>query len=278
MRIVKKINNNVALAEDDSGKELVVFGKGVGFPPMPYELDDDSSITRVFRDVDGSVMSLGASISDAVLLASSDIVELAKLELGCRLNPNLVFTLGDHLQFAIDRLKSSLHVDNPLGGEIALVYPRESEVGRQGVGMVLARTGIELPTSESFSIALHVVEAESEPASGQGNMNFVMETTKIIDEVTQVIEERLGRSVDRTSYGYVRFTAHFRYLVRRLMSGAVDDDKAGEVFRTAARDFPEAYSCALEVSAYLRKAHGWSCSKEELLYLTMHINRLQEAQ
>ena len=32
MLIKKKINNNVALAEDSSGTEPIVFGKGVGFP------------------------------------------------------------------------------------------------------------------------------------------------------------------------------------------------------------------------------------------------------
>ncbi|MCH3943362.1 MAG: hypothetical protein LKE37_06810 [Atopobiaceae bacterium] len=36
MRIVKKINNNVALAVDACGKDVVVFGKGIGFPQMPY--------------------------------------------------------------------------------------------------------------------------------------------------------------------------------------------------------------------------------------------------
>ena len=38
MQICKKINNNVALARDAKGRELVVFGKGIGFPAMPYEL------------------------------------------------------------------------------------------------------------------------------------------------------------------------------------------------------------------------------------------------
>ena len=40
MKIIKKINNNVALAQDQSGNELIVFGRGVGFPPVPYELTD----------------------------------------------------------------------------------------------------------------------------------------------------------------------------------------------------------------------------------------------
>ena len=43
MLILKKINNNVALASNDAGEEIVVFGKGVGFPKTPYELEDGFS-------------------------------------------------------------------------------------------------------------------------------------------------------------------------------------------------------------------------------------------
>ena len=51
MQIFKKINNNVALARDAKGRELVVFGKGIGFPAMPYELTDLSAVQRTFYDV-----------------------------------------------------------------------------------------------------------------------------------------------------------------------------------------------------------------------------------
>ena len=48
MLILKKINNNVALAASDDGREVVVFGKGIGFHEMPYELADESLIQRKF--------------------------------------------------------------------------------------------------------------------------------------------------------------------------------------------------------------------------------------
>ena len=51
MLILKKINNNVALASDGAGEEIVVFGKGVGFPRMPYELEDESVVERVCAHV-----------------------------------------------------------------------------------------------------------------------------------------------------------------------------------------------------------------------------------
>ena len=77
MLILKKINNNVALASDGAGEEIVVFGKGVGFPKTPYELEDESIIQRVFADVDEQYMGVAQSVSDDVLLASSDIATAA---------------------------------------------------------------------------------------------------------------------------------------------------------------------------------------------------------
>ena len=44
MKVIKKINNNVALAQDAKGREMIVFGKGIGFPAMPYELTDLSVV------------------------------------------------------------------------------------------------------------------------------------------------------------------------------------------------------------------------------------------
>ncbi|MGN0974935.1 MAG: CAT RNA binding domain-containing protein [Gemmiger sp.] len=58
MKIVKKLNNNVALAQDRAGRELIVFGKGVGFPTMPYELEDLSRIQRTFYNVQPQYMAL----------------------------------------------------------------------------------------------------------------------------------------------------------------------------------------------------------------------------
>ena len=44
MKIIKKINTSAAIALDSFGKEIVVFGKGIGFPSVPYELEDLSLI------------------------------------------------------------------------------------------------------------------------------------------------------------------------------------------------------------------------------------------
>ena len=71
MRITKKLNNNVALAQDSAGKELIVFGRGIGFPAMPYELTDLSKIQRTFYDIKSSYVDMVATLpEDMVLLLS----------------------------------------------------------------------------------------------------------------------------------------------------------------------------------------------------------------
>ena len=89
MLLTKKINNNVAFGVDDADHAIVVFGKGIGFHHMPHEVAAEDDIQRVFHDVSSSIASAIVSIDDDVLLASSDIVALAKMELECKLNPNL---------------------------------------------------------------------------------------------------------------------------------------------------------------------------------------------
>lgn len=276
MLILKKINNNVALASSDAGEEIVVFGKGVGFHEMPYELEDESVIQRVFRDVDEKCIGGFANIADDVLLVASDIVAMADKALDCALAGNLVVCLADHLQYALERTGDGIAIENPLSHEVAFVYPREVELGRRGIELVSERMGVNLPESEITSIALHLVNAEVDGMGSSQDMDLVMKSTVILERATQVIEGQLGQQLDRTSYAYVRFVAHLRFLIRRLMRGGCKETENSGLFRQAARDFPDAYRCAAGINEYLKRDYNWICSDEEMLYLMMHVNRLRQ--
>ena len=273
LRVIKKINNNVALAVDERGEEVVIFGRGVGFSHMPYTLHDAGQIQRIFRDVSEHVAEAAATISDNVLVVSSDIVDLAKIELeGTRLSPNLVFTLADHIQFAVERVGEGIAIENPLAPDVAYVYPREYKLGTTAIGMVKGRVGIELPPTEACSIALHLVSGEA--GEGQGDMSLVVKSAKAIEAIIGIVEHELAISIDRSSYAYVRFVAHLRFLMGRLFKDEVASSENSELFEEAAKDFPEALSCAIAIDKYLKDSYGLSCTNEEKLYLMMHIGRL----
>lgn len=136
MLILKKINNNVALAASDDGREVVVFGKGIGFHEMPYELADESLIQRKFYNVPESLQDMVGTLPDDVLLAASDIACFASQQLGCKLSGGLPFILADHLQFAVQRDDDQLSAPNPLEHEVAFIYPRELEIGQAALAIV----------------------------------------------------------------------------------------------------------------------------------------------
>lgn len=272
MRIIKQINNNAALALDGNGNEIVVLGRGVGFPKMPYELTDLSRIERTFYDVDAQYVSMAASLPQPVLMASANIAEQAEIELDCELNPNLPFTLADHLNFAIERFKKGIDVRTPLAYDVKHLYPRETELGYRALDMIEKEAGIRLPDTEAVNVALHLINAETE----SGDMHSMLMALKIISDVDGIVEKRLGIQLDKDSFYYSRFTMHLRYLIQRLASGKQVETGSGEMLRQLAREYPLVYMCARDVEAYFRDTWGWQCNREELLYLMLHINRVQE--
>ena len=64
MKIVKRINTNAAIAINGNKKEIVILGKGVGFPKVPYELTDISVIERIFYDIDPIYINILANLSN----------------------------------------------------------------------------------------------------------------------------------------------------------------------------------------------------------------------
>ena len=281
MLILKGINNNVALAVNDRGEECVVFGNGLGFSQVwPYELEDEAQIKRMFTSIKNSdeVAAALSTISDEMLLAAGDIAALAHDRLDCKLSPNLPFVLADHLQFAIEREDQDIVIHNPLETEVAFLYPRECEVGREGIEIVAKYSGgVRLPQSEETSIALHIVNAELDGMGNAEDMDFLFKSTAAVEQSVKIVERQLKMELDRASYPFVRFVAHLRYLIKRLMKGKVKPSENSSLFRQAARDFPDAYRCASAINNYLQKEYNWSCTDEELLYLMMHINRLQSS-
>lgn len=42
------------------------------------------------------------------------------------------------------------------------------------------------------------------------------------------------------------------------------------------REYPEVYACAKKVVEYFASTWDWRCNDEELLYLILHIYRVQQ--
>ena len=274
MKLLRKINNNAAVAQDKRGREMVVLGRGVGFHPMPYELTDRSVVYRTFYDVDPQYYEMLSSLPEEALMAAADIAEQAEIALQAELNPNLPFTLADHIAFAQEREKQGIRLATPLHYDVQHLYPREYELGLQAMETVRLRTGTALPRAEAVNIALHIVNAELEGS----DLSSTLAAVEVLDEVTVLVERELGIALDRESYNYARFAMHIQFLVRRLSSGKVMEQGSGKMLSELSAEYPATYRCAQAVAKEIEQRHGWHCSSDEVLYLMLHIYRVQNRQ
>ena len=193
MKIIKKINTSAALALDASGHEVVVLGKGIGFPPTPYELTDLSKVERTFYDVDPRYLSMIAELSQPIVMACADIADQAEIELGNQLNPNLPFTLADHVQFAVERLKSGVDLTMPIAYDVRHLYPKETALADTALQILHDKAGLELPANEAVNIAMHFINAEAE----SGDIHSLMLSMQIISDVNKIVEESLHIKLDK---------------------------------------------------------------------------------
>ena len=270
MKLLRKINNNAAVAQDKRGHEMVVLGRGVGFHPMPYELTDLSVVYRTFYDVDPQYYEMLSSLPEEALLAAADITEQAEIALHAELNPNLPFTLADHIAFARQREQQGIRLATPLHYDVQHLYPREYELGLRALETVRLRTSTSLPRAEAVSIALHIVNAELEGS----DLTSTLTAVEVLDEVTAAVEQELGITLDRESYNYARFAMHIQFLVR-LSAGQIMEQGSGRMLAELAEDYPAVYHCACTVAQNIQQHHGWHCSRDEVLYLMLHIYRVQ---
>lgn len=274
MKIIKKINTSAAVALDSSGSEVVVLGKGIGFPKVPYELSDLSIIERTFYEVDHRYFNLIESVPKEILIAAAEISEEAELELDCRLNPSLPFTLADHISFAITRMNQSINLTSFITYDIHHIYPKETQLAFKALKIVESHTGYKLPESEITSIAMHLINAEAE----SGSIDTLIKKINIIKDIERIIQSNLGIYFNHESYIYSRFIIHIQFLLDRLERNAPAVGHGDKLMKSIVRDYPTYYQCVLEVSQYLKSEHGWTCTEDEKLYLMLHIIRVADRQ
>lgn len=272
MEVVKKINNNVAECIDDNGNHLIAFGKGIGFPKTPYELKNLNKITMTFYKLSEHFEGLLTELPEEILNLSAEIVSMAQAELNGQLNPTLVFSLADHINFSVQRLTTYKDVRLNYSYEVAQMYPKENDLAQKAIKMIQKQTHMTLPKGEITSITMHFVNSQSEYKISQEEA--VIE--EIIQQITNLIEEELKITVDRNEFNYNRFCMHMFYYLKRLRSGEALFGQGTELLDTLHKQHPEIYQLAQKVSDRIYQFYALEPTNDELLYLMIHINRLYE--
>lgn len=269
MKVIKKINNNVALCFDNNDHELIAFGNGIGFPKMPYELTDLSKVERTFYGVDASFITMMETLDEGVFKVCIQIADHARKELDTSLTSNVVFTLADHISFAIERMHKGIDIKMPLYYDLAYLYEKEVAVGKYALKLIRSELHEYLPDNEVYAIALHFINAEEQPGGSDS-----YDSDKIIRQVTYMIEGYFEIQLSKEDFNYSRFVSHMQYLLKRKNGNVPISSNNKKLFQEMRESFPQIYGCVKDIEKYFQDRLHWKLSEEELLYLMLHINRL----
>lgn len=268
MQVVRNINNNVALCLDSQGNELVAFGRGIGFRKPPYEVEL-SRIERTFYGVDPKLISAIEDIPSDLVLIADEVVQGFVAATGKALNPQVAFTLADHLAFAIQRQHRRLVFEVPVERDVRDLYADEAAAGHRALALVLERMHEWLPAEEEALVALHLVNAEE--GSVQDGAPISRE---VISHIAAIVGQDMGAEIDRTGFDFTRFSSHMQHLIRRSAEGAFLDTKNQQLYQVLVDSHPDTYCCVEHICAYLRCVLGRRLPDEERIYLILHVNRL----
>ena len=273
MRAIRRINNNVAVCIDDGGNELLAMGRGIGFGDMPRELSL-ADVERTFYNVDERYIKALNDLPADVLDFCTKAVDYARGTLAYQLSPNLVFTLTDHIAFAIKRAQQNIHVRMPLALDVEQTYPDEYRIAMHLLRRVRREFKVALPNDEAAAIAMNLVAARIEPASAEEEERTRADE-EMLEDVTEIVEDAFHISVDRNSFAYTRYATHMRYLFERLHEGKVLDSSFVEGFRGIEAQYPAHVACVERIAQHIAESWpGAEVSEDEKLYLVIHVSRI----
>lgn len=271
--IEKVINNNIISAYDESGAEVIVMGRGIGFKKKQGEVVPADQISKIFRiksrTLTEQFKELLANMPLERVRISDEIISHAKDHLKLKLNQSIYVTLTDHINFAIERVSQGIEPQNALLWEIKRFYPQEFQLGIYALELIQDRLDILLPEDEAGFIALHFVNAEY-GTDIRDAVKFPDQMQAIVD----IVERDLGILLDESSLHYERFMTHIKFLIQRIYRKELLSSEDRELSLLMQRKYPREYQCSVKVAEYIMQATGSRLSEEEIMYLSVHIRRV----
>lgn len=253
MEIAKRINTSAVLCIDGNGRQLVAFGRGLGFKDVGDELPL-SEIQRTFYNVSSRYIALIDEVSDELLELTSDVIDMSTGLLPYEVSPNLPFILADHIAYAIKRKEQNIVVHMPLSFDVRQQYPVEFKIGEYALRIIRKRLNVRLPAHETVGIAMAFINNMADSDSCELAEEFGTDVyNRVLEESTIAVERRLGIQVDREGFDYARFATHLQYLFNRLNSGEsiVSDNR--KMYLSLKDEYPVASACADDIASVLSR-------------------------
>jgi len=276
MRVKKIFNNSVVSAMNNTGEEVVIMGRGLGFDKKEGDIIPENRIEKIFvmdKKSNDKFKQILGDISLEHFKVSDDIITMAKQTIGKSLSEKIYITLTDHISYAIERYQKGVDIHNAMLFEIKSFYNLEFTVGQLALKIIENQLGVKLPDDEAGFIALHLVNAELD-----SSMEHMQELTIMIKSVLDIVRFHFKMDFEEDSIDYKRFVLYIRglgsYIFERKKLRYGDTELKNIVCST----YPEAFRCAEKIGKYIQQQFNVVISEDDEMFLTVYIHRLTNLQ
>lgn len=271
-RITKILNHNSFMGiESKNDQECLIMGKGVAFGKKVGQTVSVTGDARVYSLKEltdrGEAKEIIKSVSPLCLELANEVLDQAEEEFG-KVDRFILFTMADHLDFAVRRIQNGEQISNPLTDDIRIMFYKEYKVAGCIRDLLKEKLGIRIDEHEIGYIALHVHAAIVDE-----NVSQAMEIARTVRECICMVEEETGKSIDVMSLSYNRLMNHVRYMVARAIHG--------EKLKMSLNDymsvkFPGPYMTAEKICRKMEKSLKLPIPDIEIGYLAMHLERMMD--
>lgn len=269
-RIKKVLNHNsiIAIGSQDN-KEYLVMGKGIAFGKKVTEriqVNDEATIYQLQESTErGNAMDIVKAVSPECLELADEVLRRAEQEFG-EIDRSILFSMADHIEFAVKRIRNHEQISNPLTEDIRVLFYKEYKVAQCMEQLLMDRFQVQIDEHEVGYIALHVHSAIVDE-----KVSRAMQLAQAVRQCITLVEEKTGKKIDVTTLSYNRLMNHVRYMIARAMNG--------EKLKVSMNDymiikFPEAYKMAEQLCKEMEHNLKLHFEDVEIGYLAMHIERV----
>ena len=139
------------------------------------------------------------------------------------------------------------------------------------IKVISEQFGIELPEDEAGFIALQFVNA------GYGTqIRDAVKFPNLVKDILEIVRSELQITFDENSLHYERFVTHIKFLLQRIYKNETLPDEESELSEMMQKKYKKEYACSKKVAEYINQETNTTLSKEEVMYLAIHIRRVAE--
>lgn len=266
-KIVHVLSHNVVMAKLSTGKNSIVFGKGIGFKRNPGMVVEEAEISQEFLIHTSEALEHYEQILNAVDAKIIGIVEeviaYAQEHLEGPFSEKIHAALVDHINFAVERCKKGITIANPFSYEIQLLYGEEYKVAERAFNFLNEQLDVPLPEDEIAFLAMHFHAALNHGRTSE-SMELVRLVAKIIEEA-----KRIGIKFDN-SFTTVRFISHLKSLIDRVkQKRTIKNPLLGNI----KEEYHDSFVRASQLTSMIHNHLRIEIPGDEVGYLALHLER-----